>query len=61
MTRPDLAGIAEIAERAGVTKAAVQQWRRRGLGFPDPIVTLAATPVWEWPDIERWLRDTGRR
>lgn len=56
----DLVGIAEIAARARVTKDAVQQWRRRDLGFPVPEVTLAATPVWVWSDVERWLLDTGR-
>lgn len=56
----DLVGIAEIASRAGVTKDAVQQWRRRDIGFPAPEVTLAATPVWVWDDVERWLRESGR-
>lgn len=56
----NLVGIAEIAERAGVTKVTVQQWRQRHADFPAPEVQLAATPVWRWPTIERWLRETGR-
>jgi hypothetical protein len=56
----DLVGLAEIAQRAGVTKDAVNKWRARHTDFPAPEVVLAATPVWEWDDIEQWLKVTGR-
>jgi len=57
----DLVGIIEIANRAGVKKDAVHKWRKRYAGFPAPVVMLAATPVWEWDDVARWLEETGRR
>lgn len=57
----DLVGPAEVAERAGVTRAAVDRWRERHPAFPAPIVRLRQGPVWHWADVERWLRETGRR
>jgi hypothetical protein len=56
----DLVGIAEIAERAGVTKDAVQKWRQRYADFPQPVAQLAATPVWAWQDVARWIEASGR-
>ena len=60
---PALAGIAEIAERAGVKPDTVHAWRQRHADFPAPIVLLAAGPVWRWSDVARWLavpRRSGR-
>ena len=56
----DLVGLAEIAQRAGVTKDAVHKWRARYQDFPAPMAVLAATPVWDYGDVQRWLIATGR-
>ena len=53
-------GTLEIAERLGVTRDAVNQWRRRGLGFPEPQWNVGGRPAWEWEDVEAWARETGR-
>jgi predicted nucleic acid-binding protein len=55
----DLVSVAEIAARAGRPTNTVQSWRRRHADFPAPLVNLAAGPVWEWPDVARWI--AGRR
>ena len=55
----DLIGLAEIAERLGVGRNTVDQWRRRGI-LPDPLTTVSGNPVWAWPDIEAWALETGR-
>jgi chromosome partitioning protein len=57
LERSELVGIAEISQRAGVTSAAVANWRARDAGFPDPVATLKAGPVFAWPDVRVWLRD----
>jgi predicted DNA-binding transcriptional regulator AlpA len=50
----DPVGAQEIAERAGVQRDTVWKWRRRYPDFPAP-VTLNMGPVWDWPDVARWL------
>ena len=49
-----------IADRLGVKPVTVRQWRRRGLGFPEPHVRLRCGPVWDWNVVETWARETGR-
>ena len=56
-----LVGITEIAERSGVTRAAVCNWRYRQDGFPEPLAVLAFGSIWWWPQIKQWLTQTGRR
>jgi chromosome partitioning protein len=51
----DLVGIAEVAEMAGVSTAAVANWRRRGRGFPGPVAELRAGPVFSASAVRRWL------
>lgn len=53
-------GTNEIAERLGVTRHAVKQWRVRDLGFPEPRWSVGGRPAWDWDDIERWALETGR-
>jgi hypothetical protein len=53
-------GTIEIAERLGVTRDAVNQWRKRDLGFPEPHWNVGGRPAWEWEDVEAWARGTGR-
>lgn len=56
MLSGELVGIAEIAEQAGVSTAAVANWRSRKLGFPPPVAELRAGPVFEGPAVTRWLQ-----
>lgn len=56
----DLAGAAELAALAGVSKQALNQWRVRYGGFPKPLVVLAATPVWSKQQFMAWLESSGR-
>lgn len=55
-------GTVEIAARLGVTRDAVDAWRmrRKTVTFPEPRWTVGGRPAWDWPDIERWARETGR-
>jgi hypothetical protein len=56
-----LVGAAEIAERLGVARTqVVHSWRRRHPDFPRPVKTLRQGLVWNWPDVERWARRSGR-
>lgn len=50
----DVVGVAEIALRAGVAEATVHSWRRRHADFPEPLVRLAAGPVWDWREVDDW-------
>lgn len=42
-----LVGVKELAELLGVTRTAVSNRASRDSHFPDPVATLAATPVWD--------------
>jgi len=55
-----LAGLTEIAQRAGVQKQAVGNWHSRHDTFPEPIATLRTGAVWWWPEVRAWLEATGR-
>lgn len=52
-----LVGLAEVAELAGVTTAAVSNWRKRSPDFPKPVHTMAAGPIFDRHHVRRWLRD----
>lgn len=52
-------GLAEIAERMGVRRAAVDKWQTRGL-LPEARWTVGGRPAWNFGDIVRWARDTNR-
>lgn len=56
----NLVGVLDIAERAGVTRDAVQKWRNRYPDFPAIEATISDYPVWRWAEVEAWLRATGR-
>lgn len=57
-----LVGAAEIAERLGAARPqVVHEWRRRYPDFPQPVASLKQALVWNWPDVERWARATGRK
>jgi predicted DNA-binding transcriptional regulator AlpA len=53
---PMYVGVAEIAKMAGVTSAAVCNWRKRYLTFPKPVVDLRLGPVWSHFEISYWLQ-----
>jgi len=52
-------GPSDIAELAGVSRAAVSNWRRRELDFPESVGGTKANPLFDRGDVERWL--VGRR
>lgn len=52
-------GISEIAKFLGVSRQRVGQLAA-GENFPQPVARLAAGPIWEAADVERWARETGR-
>lgn len=56
----DPVGLAEIAERLGVARSTVDQWRQRRL-LPNPQWTVGGRPAWDWPVIDAWATATGRR
>jgi hypothetical protein len=60
---PELVGIAELADLAGVSRQRASVLARRA-GFPDPLATLAAGPVWNLYAVQRflegWPRQVGR-
>lgn len=61
MTRQcDPVGAVEIAQRAGVARATVDQWRWRHEDFPAPRWTVGGRPAWNWDEIAAWLSNTGR-
>jgi len=61
---PDpLVTLSDIAERAGVTRAAVSLYAKgeRGTGFPAPISRVTTeSPLWEWSRVARWFHRQGR-
>ena len=59
MARPQLVGIAEIAQLFGVTRQAASNWRERHENFPPPAASLRSGPVWELPDINAWAEEQG--
>jgi chromosome partitioning protein len=52
-----MVGLAEIAAIAGVTPAAVSNWRTRSADFPTPVASLRSGPVFNRNHIRRWLRN----
>ena len=56
----DFVGIAEIAEMAGKSRQAVANWRARAQDFPEPMVELAAGPVFRRSQVRSWLRKKRR-
>lgn len=55
-----LVGLTEISEKADVSRSAVGNWVMRYEDFPEAVVILASGPVFYWPEVKKWLRETGR-
>jgi len=56
-----LVGATEIAKRLGLSRPQiVHTWRRRYGEFPEPVLVLDMGHLWYWPDVESWLKRTGR-
>jgi type I restriction enzyme M protein len=51
----ELIGVKEIGELAGVTSAAVANWRTRHGDFPRPIHEVGSGPVFDSDDVVGWL------
>ncbi|MFF4050406.1 N-6 DNA methylase [Streptomyces chartreusis] len=47
---------AQIARLAGVTRAAVANWRRRHDDFPPPVDGTAVGPLFSLSEVEKWLK-----
>ncbi len=56
-----LVGAGEIAQRLGVGRTSVvHDWRRRHDDFPEPVKEFQMGLLWNWPDVEKWAKRTGR-
>ncbi|MFJ3659408.1 N-6 DNA methylase [Streptomyces sp. NPDC090119] len=51
---------AEIARLAGVTRAAVSNWRRRHPDFPRPAAGTATSPLFALKEVQQWLDRQGK-
>lgn len=58
-TESELVSITEIADRLGVQKNTVDQWRWRKL-FPAADFDLGVGPIWRWETVRSWAESTGR-
>lgn len=60
---PDfLVSKAEIAKRAGLTRAAIGHYvsGERGKAFPPPLArVMSSSPLWDWVEVSAWLHEKG--
>ena len=60
---PDpLVSMSEIANRAGLSRAAVSLFSkgRRGADFPLPVARITSdSPLWDWVEVARWMERRG--
>jgi predicted DNA-binding transcriptional regulator AlpA len=57
---PELGGLAEVCAVLGRSRQTVGHWisgRRGPGGFPEPLVVLSATPVWDLAQVREWSRN----
>lgn len=56
---PDyLVTLTDIAERTGLSKAAISLYAKgeRGKAFPSPVARITTdSPLWDWVDVSRWM------
>ena len=59
----ELVSQADIAERTGRTRQAVNHWIKRDAdssGFPEPAYGISTrSPLWRWVDVQSWLEPDG--
>ena len=51
----------DIAARAGVTSAAVSNWRRRYRDFPSPVQETGTGVLFRLADVQRWASKHGKQ
>ncbi|MFJ4744987.1 N-6 DNA methylase [Streptomyces sp. NPDC088775] len=51
---------ADVARLAGVTRAAVSNWRRRYPDFPRPAAGTATSPLFPLAEVQQWLDQQGK-
>lgn len=57
----DLVGQVDIAELLNVRPNAVDNWRQRSTGFPEPLLTInARNAVFSKAEVQAWAQKTGR-
>ncbi|WP_313279968.1 methyltransferase domain-containing protein [Timonella senegalensis] len=52
-------GTSDIARLAGINRATVSNWRRRGVGFPEPVAGNPARPLFDLDAVTAWLENRG--
>jgi predicted DNA-binding transcriptional regulator AlpA len=57
---PDIVGTRELMNLLGISRQRLDVLRHQ-LGFPAPVVVLAATPVWDRAAIDAWVEQWDRR
>ena len=58
-----LVSLSEIAQRSGMTRAAISLYAsgQRGAAFPSPVARFTSeSPLWNWADVAAWLEKAGR-
>lgn len=60
-TSTGLVAPSDIAELAGVTRAAVSNWRKRRADFPEPAGGTVAKPLFNRSSVENWLVANGHK
>lgn len=56
------ATLAEIAQRAGLSRAALSQYAlgKRGKDFPRPVYVTGQSALYSWPETAQWLHQNGK-
>ena len=61
---PDsLVSLSDIAERTGLTRAAISHYSKgmRSASFPAPVARVTSeSPLWDWYEVSRWMRREKR-
>jgi|GEM_PF-5480126 len=52
-------GTSDIARLAGINRATISNWRRRGVGFPEPVAGNSARPLFDLDEVTTWLESRG--